>query len=93
MLFAIGSHPFFEHMRVITAHINKVDPHAAITCCCADDATTALASFRYLSLLQPVLQKAEEYAGLKLKPSKCVMYPDCLRQLGGDGHGYQSLAR
>ena len=42
---------------------------------CADDIGAALSSINGLSVLQPVFQLASVSAGLRLKPSKCIVIP------------------
>ena len=40
---------------------------------CADDIGAALSSIKGFSVLQPIFQLARVSAGLRLKPSKCVV--------------------
>ena len=44
---------------------------------CADDLGVALSRLRYLELLHPIFVSANEFAGLTLKPPKCILVPLC----------------
>ena len=44
---------------------------------CADDIGVCLARLQHLQIISPIFISAEELAGLKLKPPKCVIVPLC----------------
>ena len=48
---------------------------AGIIHACADDIGIALAHLKYLVYLAPIFEKASPFAGLSLKPPKCVLVP------------------
>ena len=44
---------------------------------CADDIGICLTRLKHLQGIYPIFKSAEELAGLKLKPPKCVIVPLC----------------
>jgi hypothetical protein len=70
MLFAIALNPF----------LNKFDkeldsPGVACVRACADDIGVAIRGIATLALLKPTFDSAKAFAGLTLKPRKCVLVP------------------
>jgi len=58
-------------------HTKLREANRGISRGCADDIGVILARLKHLQLLYPIFQNAEEFAGLKLKPAKCVLVPLC----------------
>jgi len=71
-LFNNGLDPFLYLMY------NKLrEANRGIGRACADDIGVCLARLKHLQLLYPIFHSAQELAGLKLKPVKCVLVPLC----------------
>ena len=45
---------------------------------CADDIGISLIRLKHLTLVAPVFKECKTFAGLELKPSKCVLVPLCM---------------
>ena len=75
LVFAVATHPFFKELQRIQEGLNIAWPDCAAIRFCADDIGAALASFRYLALLQPVFKLAQGASGLVLNAAKCVIVP------------------
>jgi hypothetical protein len=70
MLFAMAVDPFLRKMLVETE-----TPLAAVVRACADDVGAALSGIEALVILKPTFDDARRFAGLTLKPRKCVLVP------------------
>ena len=51
--------------------------NAGIVRACADDIGITLNMLRHLRMIQPIFQDCKTFAGLELKPIKCVLVPLC----------------
>ena len=69
-IFAICADPVLSKMKCML-HASC----AGVVRACADDIGAALSSVRGLNILKPIFDLALRTAGLKLKPSKCVIVP------------------
>lgn len=75
MVFAVASHPFFQMLASKQRALNLRVPCSMALRGCADDIGAALSSYKFLSILKPVFDKAQIFAGLRLKAGKCVIIP------------------
>jgi hypothetical protein len=79
LCFAVAADPFFRELEVLQRKLPSAthqSSHIAFRGC-ADDIGGALASFKLLKIAKPIFDKAADFAGLKLNPSKCVLIPVC----------------
>ena len=75
LFFAVATYPFFKELQRIQEGLTLAWPHNAAIRRCADDIGAALASFRFLKLLEPTFRLAQEASGLVLNAAKCIIVP------------------
>ena len=71
-LFNNALDPFLWKIHCVIREANK-----GIARGCADDLGICLSRLKHLNVLAPIFQDAFKFAGLKLKPPKCVIVPLC----------------
>ena len=72
MLFNNAIDPFlFKIHNILRAN------SSGIVRACADDIGITLSMLRHLRMIYPIFQDCKTFAGLELKPIKCVLVPLC----------------
>jgi hypothetical protein len=74
MIFAMVVDPFLNKFVA-----EAEDTRLAVVRACADDIGAALRDIRTLAILKPTFDNAKRYAGLALKPRKCILVPTSQR--------------